>query len=88
MGQTVNLLVYTFGGSNPSSPTAIKTMMTKRRRRRDGAAFLFARIAQKKIRDDGCALGAQIMDDRASRIEHGGPAEAALSNLVRFAHRL
>ena len=21
MGQTVNLLVYTFGGSNPSSPT-------------------------------------------------------------------
>ena len=23
MGQTVNLLVYTFGGSNPSSPTAI-----------------------------------------------------------------
>ena len=22
MGQTVNLLVYTFGGSNPSSPTA------------------------------------------------------------------
>ena len=23
MGQTVNLLVYTFGGSNPSSPTII-----------------------------------------------------------------
>ena len=23
MGQTVNLLVYTFGGSNPSSPTRI-----------------------------------------------------------------
>ena len=23
MGQTVNLLVYTFGGSNPSSPTTI-----------------------------------------------------------------
>ena len=24
MGQTVNLLVYTFGGSNPSSPTLCK----------------------------------------------------------------
>ena len=24
MGQTVNLLVYTFGGSNPSSPTQRK----------------------------------------------------------------
>ena len=24
MGQTVNLLVYTFGGSNPSSPTAFQ----------------------------------------------------------------
>ena len=23
MGQTVNLLVYTFGGSNPSSPTLL-----------------------------------------------------------------
>ena len=23
MGQTVNLLVYTFGGSNPSSPTKL-----------------------------------------------------------------
>ena len=23
MGQTVNLLVYTFGGSNPSSPTTL-----------------------------------------------------------------
>ena len=23
MGQTVNLLVYTFGGSNPSSPTIL-----------------------------------------------------------------
>ncbi|MDE6682227.1 MAG: hypothetical protein K2J87_02240, partial [Muribaculaceae bacterium] len=25
MGQTVNLLVYTFGGSNPSSPTQTNT---------------------------------------------------------------
>ena len=25
MGQTVNLLVYTFGGSNPSSPTKART---------------------------------------------------------------
>ena len=24
MGQTVNLLVYTFGGSNPSSPTKVR----------------------------------------------------------------
>ena len=26
MGQTVNLLVYTFGGSNPSSPTSESEM--------------------------------------------------------------
>ena len=28
MGQTVNLLVYTFGGSNPSSPTYRNNMTT------------------------------------------------------------
>ena len=33
MGQTVNLLVYTFGGSNPSSPT-------KPERHRSDRAFL------------------------------------------------
>ena len=37
MGQTVNLLVYTFGGSNPSSPTNF----THKRERR-----LFAEVAQ------------------------------------------
>ena len=28
MGQTVNLLVYTFGGSNPSSPTLSSVRIT------------------------------------------------------------
>ena len=44
MGQTVNLLVYTFGGSNPSSPT-------KARHNRSGFYFekeiiLFEEIAE------------------------------------------
>ena len=41
MGQTVNLLVYTFGGSNPSSPTKART--------ENDRAFLlrkFAEVAQ------------------------------------------
>ena len=29
MGQTVNLLVYTFGGSNPSSPTKVQAEKPK-----------------------------------------------------------
>ena len=28
MGQTVNLLVYTFGGSNPSSPTKARSLVS------------------------------------------------------------
>ena len=42
MGQTVNLLVYTFGGSNPSSPT-------KARQNRSGFYFenqVFEEIAE------------------------------------------
>ena len=33
MGQTVNLLVYTFGGSNPSSPTTSQPNPTLERHR-------------------------------------------------------
>ena len=38
MGQTVNLLVYTFGGSNPSSPTRSPTLTR--------SGFYFEKIAE------------------------------------------
>ena len=37
MGQTVNLLVFTFGGSNPSLPTTVQD---------DGKAQFLAEVAQ------------------------------------------
>ena len=40
MGQTVNLLVYTFGGSNPSSPTRSP------KAKRSGFYFKVAEVAQ------------------------------------------
>ena len=43
MGQTVNLLVYTFGGSNPSSPTKFervqRRIFQKKRKKAEVAAF-------------------------------------------------
>ena len=48
MGQTVNLLAYAFGGSNPSLPTTIPVRVAKSVK--DGKAtlmrFVFAEVAQ------------------------------------------
>ena len=55
MGQTVNLLVYTFGGSNPSSPTLVeicsaeiyaKTLREFRRKASEEKEFLFRAAAE------------------------------------------
>ena len=49
MGQTVNLLAYAFGGSNPSPPTQIEQRKHLRKKRSKCAGNLhkdFAEVAQ------------------------------------------
>ena len=53
MGQTVNLLVYTFGGSNPSSPTV--------------QAKSIAEIARKKRKDFRILLKFEVYFGMSSR---------------------
>ena len=46
MGQTVNLLVFTFGGSNPSVPTFLSSIFKKYLCARDFRLNKFAEVAQ------------------------------------------
>ena len=61
MGQTVNLLVYTFGGSNPSSPTKSPTNY------RSGFYF-----EKEKVFSRGIAEVAQSVEHQPSKLRVAG----------------
>ena len=80
MGQTVNLLVFTFGGSNPSLPTTVQD---------DGKAQFLAEVAQliehqpSKLRVAGLSPVFRSIFNRpySSGVEHFlGKEEVAGSN--------
>ena len=55
MGQTVNLLAYAFGGSNPSSPTQLTNFTSETHyEKRNPVGFLF------------CVLGAILFESDSS----------------------
>ena len=60
MGQTVNLLVYTFGGSNPSSPTKARSLVS---------GFSFERIVPLKRK---IAEVAQSVEHQPSKLRVAG----------------
>ena len=72
MGQTVNLLVYTFGGSNPSSPT--------KARRFDRAFVLKGRSLMNKI-----AEVAQSVEHQPSKLRVAGSNLVFRSNYASVA---
>ena len=51
MGQTVNLLVYTFGGSNPSSPTQLTITTSETYTKKESVLDSFFRFGLSKISD-------------------------------------
>ena len=71
MGQTVNLLVYTFGGSNPSSPT---------RKPVKYRAFVLKRYFQNRI-----AEVAQSVEHQPSKLRVAGSNLVFRSNYASVA---
>ena len=55
MGQTVNLLVYTFGGSNPSSPT-IQAKSNEEVARKKRPEYMGGQIQGGQVRKEGVYL--------------------------------
>ena len=72
MGQTVNLLVYTFGGSNPSSPT--KSPKARR------SGFYFEKTNFKEI-----AEVAQSVEHQPSKLRVAGSNLVFRSNYASVA---
>ena len=73
MGQTVNLLVYTFGGSNPSSPTKARSL---------GSGFSFERIVPLKRK---IAEVAQSVEHQPSKLRVAGSNLVFRSNYASVA---
>ena len=71
MGQTVNLLVYTFGGSNPSSPTKSPTYTDR--------AFILKRNFSKN------AEVAQSVEHQPSKLRVAGSNLVFRSNYASVA---
>ena len=72
MGQTVNLLVYTFGGSNPSSPTKAPTKYR--------SGFIFEKKFSK-----GIAEVAQSVEHQPSKLRVAGSNLVFRSNYASVA---
>ena len=70
MGQTVNLLVYTFGGSNPSSPT-IQAKSNEEVARKKRPEYMDGQIQGGQVRKEGVYLSKWPTDDTKSNEEDG-----------------
>ena len=78
MGQTVNLLVYTFGGSNPSSPT--NELRDLRCKASEEESFFFEPPQKFTQKIAGIA---QLIEHQPSKLRVAGLSPVSRSNVPR-----